>query len=200
MWCAGCWSLVSRIGVCNVVCKLLTCRIQIAHAGKRTRVTSMGGLYDTATLRALPSAVLLSRFVSVVMVVVTVLVCCVVLVRCSSCCGGCGLCRLRCNSQIVGFVVSSYCSVGRAQRAHIAPIVGLKPTTARLMALRSADWARLAFCAIVFPVVHFAIYARSGYCRRRCGWLIMLSRVWFEAPPAGLEPAIFGLEVRRLVH
>ena len=26
-----------------------------AHAGSRTRVTSMGGLYDTATLRALPS-------------------------------------------------------------------------------------------------------------------------------------------------
>jgi hypothetical protein len=99
----------------------------------------MGGLYDTATLRALPSAVLFSLVAGLVMVIVTVLVLCVVLVRCSACCGGCGLCRLRCNSRIVGSVVSSYCRLGRAQRAHIAPTVGLKPTTARLHALRPAD-------------------------------------------------------------
>ena len=95
----------------------------------------MGGLYGTATLRELSSAVLLVLFAGGVMVVVAVLVLCVVLARCSSCCG---LCRLRCNFQIVRFVVSSYCRVGRAPRAHIAPTVGPKPTTTRLRALRSA--------------------------------------------------------------
>ena len=29
---------------------------------------------------------------------------------------------------------------------------------------------------------------------------INFERACFQAPPAGLEPAIFGLEVRRLVH
>ena len=31
----------------------LASRLKNAHAGSRTRVTSMGGLYDTATLHAL---------------------------------------------------------------------------------------------------------------------------------------------------
>ena len=78
--------MVSRIGLRNVMCELRTCRMQIAHAGSRTRVTSMGGLYDTATLRALSSAVLPVLCAGVVMVVVIVLVLCVVLVRCSPRC------------------------------------------------------------------------------------------------------------------
>ena len=78
--------------------------------------------------------------------------------------------------------------------------MGLEPTTARLMALRSAGWAGRAVATIALPVAHFAIYAGSGACRRRRGVLIIVQCVCFEAPPAGLEPAIFGLEVRRLVH
>jgi hypothetical protein len=60
----------------------------------------MGGLYDTATLRALSSAVLLVLCAGVVMVGVGVIVRCVGIARYSSCCCGCGLCRLRCNYQI----------------------------------------------------------------------------------------------------
>ena len=139
MSCAGCWSLVSRTRLCNDVCELRTCRVQIAHAGSRTRVTSMGGLYDTATLRALPSAVLIVvSVVCVVMVGVIVFVFWVVLVRCSTHCCGYGVGRLRCNCQIARLVVSSYCRVGRAPPANIAPTVGLEPTTTRLRALRSA--------------------------------------------------------------
>ena len=148
-FCIGCWPLVSRIGLCNAVCKLRTYRVQIAHAGSRNRVTSIGGLYDTATLRALSSAVLLVVFVvCVVMVVVIVLVLCVVLASCSTCCCGCGVGRLCCNWQIARFVVSSYCRIGRAPPANIAPTVGLEPTTTRLRASRSTDWARRALCNI----------------------------------------------------
>ena len=161
----------------------------------------MGGLYDAATLRALSSAVLLVVFdVCVVMAVVMVLVFCVVLASCSTCCCGCGVGRLCCNWQIARFVVSSYCRIGRAPPANIAPTVGPEPTTTRLRALRSAGWARRAVGATVVLVVHFAFYAMSGSCRRRCGLLILLLCVCFEAPPSGLETAIFGLKVRRLVH
>ena len=123
----------------------------------------MGGLYDAATLRALSYAVLVVvSVVCVVMVVVIVFLFWVVLARCSFRCCGYGVGRLRCNCQIARLVVSSYCRVGRAQRTHIAPTVGLKPTTTRLRALRSADWARRACGAIVFPLVHFVLYGRSG--------------------------------------
>ena len=36
-------------------------RVCLAHAGNRTRVTSMGGLYDTTTLRALVPTTLIQN-------------------------------------------------------------------------------------------------------------------------------------------
>ena len=44
--------------------------LQIAHAGSRTRVTSMGVLYDTATLRALSSGIDLCVRCAVFLIVV----------------------------------------------------------------------------------------------------------------------------------
>ena len=192
--------MVSRIGLRNVMCELRTCRMQIAHAGSRTRVTSMGGLYDTATLRALSSAVLLVLCVGVVMVVVGVLVRCVGRARYSCCCLwlwslSSALQFSDCKVLCVVLLSCCPCTAGK-HCTHRGP----KPTTTRLRALRSAGWARRAVGATVFPVVRSALDARSGSCRRRRGLLSMVPCVCFEAPPAGLEPAIFGLEVRRLVH
>jgi hypothetical protein len=43
--------------VCVMLCLLNSIEHRYnAHAGSRTRVTSMGGLYDAATLRALAGA------------------------------------------------------------------------------------------------------------------------------------------------
>jgi hypothetical protein len=49
---------------------VVLCVVQIAHAGSRTRVTSMGGLYDTATLRALSYGIVLCFRCAVLFVVV----------------------------------------------------------------------------------------------------------------------------------
>ena len=61
---AGCGLLLFRPGLCSSFCRSLDCHLSMArpHPGgaqklprarSRTRVTSMGGLYDAATLRAL---------------------------------------------------------------------------------------------------------------------------------------------------